>query len=94
MANRAERRAVFFVGAVVGALIGCGALGLLGLGITVYFGAWIGDLLEKIAGEEAGKVGMALGFPLGFALYVSVWIAIGGFIAIGLQKLSTRRNPT
>jgi hypothetical protein len=80
------------IGAIVGAIVGCGLLGLLGLGFTVYFAAWLGDELWKLGGETARQVGMIVGFLGGFTLYVGFWLTVGGLVGRGLERLGTGRK--
>ena len=73
----AEGRAMILLGVTLGLLVGCGVLGLLGIGVVVYFAAWCGDLLSHL-GEAARKAGMILGLFVGVGLYLAVWSAAGG----------------
>ena len=82
----AESRAITLLGVVVGLLVGCGLLGLFGIGVVVYFAAWLGDFFRGI-GEAWRKGAMLFGFFLGFFLYVLFWASAGAGVAWVLSRM-------
>ena len=89
--SRPELRAATLLGVTLGLLIGCGLLGLLGIGLVVYFAAWLGDLVERF-GESSGRLGMLAGLVIGVGLYLTFWAVAGGTTCRLIASIGKRRE--